>query len=155
MDGQSLLFDRRISQLENDLVKAAETNAENRRHHNEMMEQWTIEQQEADETDKAFQQCQALLSRCYRELLDHFDDECPIEMGIRVTPFGHTFHTRAGCHGLKQAHRVDRRPCCAFCNPSPRTPYRVNGLSGTTLWQDMESWRRQYGDLPYEEWMIG
>ena len=66
LDDQSLMFDRRIAQLENDLVKAAETNAKNCRHRNEMMEQWTIEQQEAEETDQAFQQCQALLSRCYR-----------------------------------------------------------------------------------------
>ncbi|CAK9008145.1 unnamed protein product [Durusdinium trenchii] len=39
LDDQCLFFDRRISQLENDLVKAAEANAETRRHHNEMIEQ--------------------------------------------------------------------------------------------------------------------
>ncbi|CAK9052554.1 unnamed protein product, partial [Durusdinium trenchii] len=154
LDDQCLFFDRRISQLENDLVKAAEANAETRRHHNEMMEQWRLEQQEAEEIDHSFRQCQALLSRCYRELLDHFDEDCPLTTGTHVTPFGHTFHVRADCHGLKQAHRVDRRPCCAFCNPTPQTPHRVNGLSGTTLQEDMISWRRDYGNLSYEEWMI-
>ncbi|CAK8999667.1 unnamed protein product [Durusdinium trenchii] len=154
LDDQCLFFDRRISQLENDLVKAAEANAETHRHHNEMMEQWRLEQQEAEEIDQSFRQRQALPSRCYRELLDHFDEDCPLTTGTHVTPFGHTFHVRADCHGLKQAHRVDRRPCCAFCNPTPQTPHRVNGLSGTTLQEDMMSWRRDYGNLPYEEWMI-
>ena len=48
LDEQNLQLDRRIAQLENDLVKAAGANLENRRHHNEMMEQWTIEHQEAE-----------------------------------------------------------------------------------------------------------
>ncbi|CAK9000580.1 unnamed protein product [Durusdinium trenchii] len=139
LDDQYLFFDRRISQLENDLVKAAEANAETRRHHNEMMEQWRLEQQEAEEIDQSFRQCQAFLSRCYRELLDHFDEDYPLTTGTHVTPFGHTFHVRADCHGLKQAHRVDRRSCCAFCNPTPQTPHRVNGLSDTTLQEDMMS----------------
>ena len=114
-------------------MKAGEANAETRRHHNEMMEQWHLEQQEAEEIDQSFRQCQALLSRYYRELLDHFNEDCPLTTGTHVTPFDHTFH------GLKQAHRVNRRPCCAFCNPTPQTPHRINSLSGTTLQEDMIS----------------
>ncbi|CAK9008180.1 unnamed protein product [Durusdinium trenchii] len=154
LDDQCLFFDRRISQLKNDLVKAAKANAETRRHHNEMMEQWRLEQQEAEEIDHSFRQCQALLSRCYRELLDHFNKDYPLTTGTHVTPFGHTFHVRADCHRLKQAHRVNRRPCCAFCNPTPQTPHRVNGLSDTTLQEDIISWRRDYSNLSYEEWII-
>lgn len=154
LDEQNLALDRRMSQLENDLVKAAEEHATTRSNHNEMIAQWQIEQQEAEEIDQAFQQCQALLSRCFRELQDHIDDECPIEMGCYVAPFGHTWHTTRECHGLKQAHRVDHRPCCHFCTPNPRTPFRVNSLSGTTLWEDMQSWRRQWGARSYEEWLV-
>ena len=57
LDEQNLQFDRRIAQLENDLVKAAETNLENKRHRNEVIGQWTIEQEEAENIDQAFQQC--------------------------------------------------------------------------------------------------
>ena len=154
LDEQNLALDRRMSQLENDLVKAAEEHATTRSNHNEMIAQWQIEQQEAEEIDQAFQQCQAHLSRCFRELQDHINDECPIEMGCYVAPFGHTWHTTRECHGLKQAHRVDHRPCCHFCTPTPRTPFRVNSLSGTTLWEDMQSWRRQWGARSYEEWLV-
>ena len=154
LDEQNLRLDHRIAQLENDLVKAAETNFENRRRHNEMMEQWNNEQQEAKNIDQAFQQCQGLLWRCYNELLHHFQKECPIEHGTLVTPFGHVWHTHSECQGLKQAHRVGRRPICHFCEPLPRTPNVVNSLSGTTLAQDMGSWRQQWGYLSYESWMV-
>ena len=120
LDDQSLLFDRYISQLENDLVKAAEAHAETRRHHNEMMEQWRIEQQEAEEMTTGLPTVPSLVVSLQRGTPGPL--HCPITMGAHVTPFGHTFHTRADCHGLKQAHRVDRRPCCAFCNPTPQTP---------------------------------
>ena len=153
LDEQNLRLDHRMAQLENDLVKAAETNFENKRHHNEMMEQWNIEQQEAETIDQAFQQCQGLLWRCYNELLYHFEEECPAEHGVLVAPFGHVWHTTSECQGLKQAHRVDRRPVCHHCEPLPRTPNVVNGPSRTTLAQDMGSWRQQWGYLSYEAWM--
>ena len=46
------------------------------------MEQWNIEQQEAETIDQACQQCQGLLWRCYNELLYHLEEECPTEHGV-------------------------------------------------------------------------
>lgn len=123
---------------------------------NEEMEDYVVERQAANEIQQECITAKALINRARREITEHLA-ECPVGhyRGIFVTAYGHVWHARHDCHGLGNARSVSQMQPCTWCAQVPTPFEQVNGVTGTTLVEDLIDFESLHGRMRYEGLVTG
>ena len=131
--------------------------------HNKAKREWQeylsiakVDLQQAEHALEELQSAPALLNRARREI-EHHLLECPLAQraGVFLAQRSQVWHLQHDCHGLSNARQVEAKRPCVWCAVIPPPFEEINGITGTSLLDDLRTFEQDHGTVSYESFHAG